>query len=123
MNILKILWEFIKGNYKRFAWEVAAILLSIGVTWLSGHFSGQNELKACQDERTILFQEKASAQTVLDSIKWSKVINRMGTQINSLQNENNQLREKTVLDSAANATELATMRSINQRYQEQSKHR
>ncbi|QMW04058.1 hypothetical protein [Spirosoma foliorum] len=105
-----------KGNYKRFAWEVAAILLSIVVTWLIGHFSGQGELKACQDERTILLQEKASAQTVLDSIKWSKVINLKETQINSLQHENNRLREKAALDSAANHSELEAMRSINKRY-------
>ncbi|MVM37232.1 hypothetical protein GO730_05655 [Spirosoma sp. HMF3257] len=116
MNTVKVIWEFIKGNYKRFAWEVAAILLSIVVTWLIGHFSGQDELKTCQDERTVLLQEKANAQSVLDSIKWSKVITLKETQINSLQNENNRLREKAALDSAAAYSELEAMRSINKRY-------
>lgn len=97
--------------------------IGISVTWLISQLTGQQSLRACQDERAILLQEKTSAQSFADSVRWSAVLTEKNTTIKHLQNELLYFREKTALDSAAAATELATMRSINQRYQQQAKRR
>lgn len=110
------IWEFIKANKGRFIWELVAVGMGIGVAWLISSLTGQDDLKACQDERATLLQQKASAQSFADSVKWHTVINAQKTQIKSLENENNKLKEQAALDSAARLNELEAMRAINSRY-------
>ncbi|MFD2934591.1 hypothetical protein [Spirosoma flavum] len=72
-QVFSTIWEFIKGNSSRFIWELVAVAIGISVTWLISTLTGQGDLKACQDERATLLQEKASAQSFADSVKWSAV--------------------------------------------------
>ncbi|GAB3990431.1 hypothetical protein GCM10028807_17580 [Spirosoma daeguense] len=110
------IWQFIRSNSERFIWELVAVAIGIAVTWLISRFSGQGELQACQDERAILLRENASAQSFQDSIRWSAVLSDKNAKINSLENENNQLKEKAALDSANALSELEAMRAIVKRY-------
>ena len=85
-------------------------------TYAFSQLTGQGDLQACQDERATLLQEKASAQSYADSVKWNTVITSQKSQINHLTNENNKLRELAALDSAAGLDRTEAMRTINGRY-------
>lgn len=115
-QFISTIWQFINRNTGRFIWELVAVGIGIAVTWLISRFTGQSQLTACQDERAVLLRENARAQSFQDSIKWSAVLADKNTQINSLQHENDQLKEKAALDSAAAHSQLQAMRAILTRY-------
>lgn len=115
------IWQFIRSNTGRFMGELVAVGIGIAVTWLISRFTGQNQPQrrsdpTCQDERAVLLRENARAQSFQDSIKWSAVLADKNTQINSLQHENDLLKEKAALDSAAAHSQLQAMRAILTRY-------
>ncbi|WP_020603149.1 hypothetical protein [Spirosoma spitsbergense] len=122
-QFLSTIWEFIKGNSSRFIWELVAVAIGIGATWLISRFTGQGELQACQDERATLLRTNATAQSFADSVRWSAVLSERNITIKHLQNELLFFREKNALDSAAALNELETMRTINERYKKQVLHR
>ncbi|MBN8820776.1 MULTISPECIES: hypothetical protein [unclassified Spirosoma] len=115
-QIFRTIWQFIKGNTGRFVWELVAVGIGIAVTWLISRFTGHTQLQACQDERAELLRENASAQSFRDSVRWSTVVADKNNQIHSLQNENDRLKEKAALDSAASHSQLEAMRAILTRY-------
>jgi len=116
-QIIKTIWDFIAANKSRFILEFVAVAIGIVSTWAISQLTGQGKLQACQDERTELLRENASAQSFADSVKWSAVLQEKINQIKHLENENLSLREKQALDSISAVTKLDAMRSINKRYQ------
>ncbi|MGF7217468.1 uncharacterized membrane protein (DUF106 family) [Spirosoma lacussanchae] len=122
-QLFTTVWNFIRSNSARFVWELVAVALGIGITYLISRFTGQQTLQACQDERAELLRKNATGQAFADSVKWSAVVSEKTQQINRLQNELLYFREKNALDSAAAVTELETMRAINARYKSKTGHR
>lgn len=121
---MKQIWNtllvFIRGNYKRFVWELVAVALGILATWLIGHFTESRALTACQDERTELLRQSNDNQAFKDSVRWQAKLDALALEkdktINRQKLELDYLHEKAALDSAAMLTEYEAMRAINERY-------
>lgn len=119
-QIFYLLLAFIKGNYKRFVWELVAVAIGILATWLIGQFTESRALTTCQDERTELLRQSTDSQAFKDSVRWQAKLDAVTTekdkQINRQKLEMDYLHEKNALDSAAMLTEYEAMRTINERY-------
>jgi hypothetical protein len=119
-QIFDSLLAFIRGNYKRFIWELVAVALGILATWLIGHFTENRALTACQDERTELLRQSNASQAFKDSVRWQAKLDALALEkdktIKRQKLELDYLHEKNALDSAAMLTEYEAMRAINERY-------
>ena len=112
-RLIRAVADFVKADYRRFLADLLFAGLAALVTGLWGYFSESRELKACQDERTVLLRENTRVQSLQDSIHYAGIIARKNDTISRKDEQIRNFYLRAARDSIYQQSLLRSIQELN----------
>lgn len=114
MTWLTLIWNAVWPHRGVIVAALIGATLASPVAYRIGQASGVKELTACQAERTNLLRAAITAQSLRDSVRWSRRLQQKEEQLYTLDKTILRYEQQRVSDSIQRVAIVDRMRAINE---------